>query len=1015
MTDASLPGRNVEPYTAPKSDGQWRRVLFGVCTLLLLCMLTAPFFFNSLDRGAPAPRGGQVSYRDWGALTRPVSLGGDWAFAWKTPKLSGASGGTAPMTMRVPGKWVGEKTPDGAILPQQGRALFQLTVHDLRPGRYELYLPSMYAGNRVFINEELVGARGVAGDDAASTVYFVRAHHIPFEAKGGDVRIAVDFAAFHHRDSGIDGVPVIGLAEPMQLWGAVRWGQEMLFQSSLMLLGLYALVVFLYRRKDRASLYFAISSFLFMGNSLVAGYDNMLMMAFPGLSFGAMMFVIYLSSEAALGFFLAYAHLLFPRESPRWAFRSLLTLIIGFMIIQAGSFAFGSVLIASNVNVWLFDILIIVFSYLMVVLVRAAIRGRDGAVVFLLGMGLFFLSIILIAIVAYGFVPRDRVPGIDFTTYGILILLFSHIIILAERWSLATRAAERMNDDLRQLLDVNLAITSEMQLEALLTRIVSVTTKIIHADRSSLLIHDASSHELRSIVAEGVTARELRFPADEGLAGHALRTGETVNVLDAYRDPRFTKSMDELTGYRTRSILTVPVTARDGRRIGVMQALNRSRPGPFDGDDVARMSAFAAQAAIAIDNATLFKEVVASRNYNESILRSMSNGVITVDQDGLITTFNAAACDLIGVTAEQVRGANLRNFIELKNPWVVPEIDAVNATGQPKTLLDIDVCNARDEMLSANVSIVPLMSEAEQVGLLILIDDISQGKRLEGAMRRFMTQKVVDQVLGRRDELLFGTACQASVLFADIRNFTSLAESLEPRATVDMLNEVFTELYEAVSDADGVLDKYIGDAVMAVYGAPLSSGRDAANAVASAIRMQEMIAAINQSRALRNLPDLRLGVGIASGEVVAGTIGSPKRMDYTVIGDSVNLAARLEDATKFYQSGIIICEATAAANSEIAMRELDLIRVRGRQRPARIYEVLTANGPKGWREAYQLGRDLLAIREWQPADAAFGTALTLLPTDRAAAIMQARARSAFASPPTPDWDGVWDAQGPTAA
>jgi adenylate cyclase len=111
-----------------------------------------------------------------------------------------------------------------------------------------------------------------------------------------------------------------------------------------------------------------------------------------------------------------------------------------------------------------------------------------------------------------------------------------------------------------------------------------------------------------------------------------------------------------------------------------------------------------------------------------------------------------------------------------------------------------------------------------------------------------MTQRVVDQVLQRQDDLLFGSACTASVLFADIRNFTSMAESLRPRETVDMLNEVFTDLVEAVSGHDGVLDKFIGDAVMAVYGAPLSSGRDPENAVESAIAMMRLLALLNERR-----------------------------------------------------------------------------------------------------------------------------------------------------------------------
>jgi adenylate cyclase len=320
----------------------------------------------------------------------------------------------------------------------------------------------------------------------------------------------------------------------------------------------------------------------------------------------------------------------------------------------------------------------------------------------------------------------------------------------------------------------------------------------------------------------------------------------------------------------------------------------------------------------------------------------------------------------------------------------------------------------RGDVISANLSIVPLMTEDEPVGLLILIEDITEGKRLQGAMRRFMTQKVVDQIMDREDELLFGSACQASVLFADIRNFTSHAEGLGPRDTVEMLNEIFTDLFEAVAASDGVLDKFIGDAVMAVYGAPLTSGRDALNAVDSAVTMVGMIGAINARRRARGLPDISLGLGVASGEVVAGTIGSPKRMDYTVIGDSVNLASRLEAITKVYKVGIVICEDTAeAAGDAYALRELDTIRVRGRQRPARIFQVLTDSVPVNAAAlaAYARGRKALAAGRWAEASKAFETAVKAAPADHPSALMLERARILARKPPPADWDGVWDSVG----
>ncbi|MET0269653.1 MAG: adenylate/guanylate cyclase domain-containing protein, partial [Sphingomonas sp.] len=566
------------------------------------------------------------------------------------------------------------------------------------------------------------------------------------------------------------------------------------------------------------------------------------------------------------------------------------------------------------------------------------------------------------------------------------------------------------NADLRELLEVSSAVTSEMHLETLLARIVEVTSRILNADRSTLLLHDERTGELWSLVAEGLTLREIRMGANEGLAGHVFTTGEILNIADAYADPRFNRAVDLATDYRTGSILTMPVTARDGRRLGVMQTLNRRDGKPFSDDDVTRMVAFAAQAAIAIDNATLFAEVVTSRNYNESILRSMSSGVVTLDRDAGIAKLNAAASHILGIPADVLEGVDARKLLADTNPWLLDEIETVLATGERKSLIDVDLLTAGERIASTNITIVPLIGESGPAGILLLIEDISEGKRMQGAMRRFMTQKVVDQVMSQGDELMFGTACEASILFADIRNFTTMAEALTPRETVDMLNEAFTEFFEAVAANDGVLDKFIGDAVMAVYGAPLPTGRDAENAVDSAVQMLRALRLLNERRGGRALPPLRLGVGIATGEVVAGTIGSPKRMDYTVIGDSVNLSSRLQDLTKGYGVEILVCEGTAAAVApRHPLRELDLILVRGRQRPAKIFQVMLDDGDGELVAHYQRGRDRLARRDWAGAAQAFRAGLLRWPDDRPSQLMLARAEAYAAAPPPPDWNGVWPA------
>ncbi len=200
-------------------------------------------------------------------------------------------------------------------------------------------------------------------------------------------------------------------------------------------------------------------------------------------------------------------------------------------------------------------------------------------------------------------------------------------------------------------------------------------------------------------------------------------------------------------------------------------------------------------------------------------------------------------------------------------------------------------------------------------------------------------------------------------------------------------------------------------------GAPLAGERDAVNAVTSGIAMLRGLDTINARRAERGEMAVRVGIGISTGEVVAGTIGSPKRMDYTVIGDSVNLAARLQELTKTYGVELLVCEGTAlaAAAHGIALREIDVIRVRGRTQPAKVFEVLSR--PPADLKAYAAmladyreGRARLVAQEWDAALAAFERVLARNPDDVAANVMLERASSLADQPPGSGWDGVW--QGP---
>ena len=988
--------------------GPWR-LIQSLAAVAMLCLLCAPLFLDTVDHSAPKAVAGVIDYSRLGPLQSPVALAGDWRLAWR----SGSPG--PPLTderlARVPGGW-NDKAPAGPGLPDLGAASYRLTLKGLRPGRYILYVPTVHAASRVSTDGWVLSEQGVPGPSKATTVPTVRSHDVVIDLKGGTLNLQLDVSAFHERNSGIEGAPLFGLAKPMGRWITLHWLRGILLITSALVLACYGLVVFVFRRRELSWLYFSIATFSLIPVLEVFAHDNLMLVTLPDMPILAMRLIEYLSVAVALGAVVAYTDQLFPDESPRRTFWIVQAIVaLDFLAYVVGA-AVGGVMALSVVSYWSVWVRLGALLYVLGIVLFATVRRRDGAAVYLVGMSVFFVALIYTDLLTNGFLPRTAV-SLDAMPLGMLVMLFSQIVIMAERWARAIGTAEETSGELRQLLDVNVAIASEIQLDALLRRIVQVTSQIIHADRSSLFVYDQRTDELWSMVAEGVESREIRLPSTRGLVGDSFTRQAPINVVDAYADPRFNPQVDLDTGYRTRGVLTAPVTTRDGRRLGVMQAFNRVDGEPFSDTDVARLTAFGAQAAVAIENATLFAEVAAERNYNESILRSMSSGVVTLDKELRFAKLNAAACEILRVDPDAAGDPETQTLLAQANPWLVPEITAVAASGRPKTLLDADLVTVSGDTISANISIVPLMGEEGQAGLLVIVEDISEAKRVQGAMRRFVTQEVVDRIMGREDELLGGAACQASVLFADIRNFTTLAERLNPRDTVDMLNEIFTELFEAVATNDGVLDKFIGDAVMAVYGAPLSSGRDPANAVESAVAMIGMIGGINAKARARGLAEVRLGVGVSSGEVVAGTIGSPKRMDYTVIGDSVNLASRLEGITKVYKVGIVVCEDTArAVEGAYLLRELDVIKVRGRSRPERIFQVMTGEAPLGRPalDSYAKGRAALAGRRWKDAVAAFEAAVAAAPDDGPSALMLARAQVLARTPPAKDWDGVWDSQ-----
>ncbi|SVD65983.1 uncharacterized protein METZ01_LOCUS418837, partial [marine metagenome] len=259
-----------------------------------------------------------------------------------------------------------------------------------------------------------------------------------------------------------------------------------------------------------------------------------------------------------------------------------------------------------------------------------------------------------------------------------------------------------------------------------------------------------------------------------------------------------------------------------------------------------------------------------------------------------------------------------------------------------ETFMDVEL-EFGGETVSANISVLPLLGvENESLGSLIMIEDISSEKRMKSTMSRYMDPGLADKLLDEsEDDIMGGKESVGTVLFSDVRSFTTLTESLGATGTVSLLNEYFTVMVDCITGEGGMLDKFIGDAIMAIFGTPFAHDDDPDRGVRAAIKMMEDLYILNDARIKAGQLAIDHGMGVNTGMIVSGNIGSPKRMDYTVIGDGVNLAARLESACKQYGVRIIISEYTfESLKATYRTREIDKVIVKGKTQPVSIFEVL---------------------------------------------------------------------------
>ena len=515
-----------------------------------------------------------------------------------------------------------------------------------------------------------------------------------------------------------------------------------------------------------------------------------------------------------------------------------------------------------------------------------------------------------------------------------------------ERLSKLISTTETQYRHLLALTEIGQVVNSTLELDEVLRTVMDSIVGLSRAERGFLMLKDEQGnlvpHVARNWEKESISSTEAAV--SRTVIQKVAETGEAILTTNAQEDPRLS-AQESIIAFNLRSILCVPLKVKNDL-IGVIYADNRIRSGIFSETERDLLSAFANQAAVAIENARLFSslkrtlaEVTGLKNLMENVFASITSGVITMDVQEKVTLANRAAERILGQAAQDILGHGVDDVLAPVSEAIRPHLASVRQKDAAVMDLEFTPTLPVRGLVDWRFNLSPLKDEAHKTqGIAIVLDDLTERKHLE-AQRRLFERMVSPAVINQLDPnklQLGGERVDITTIFADIRGFTTFSEKQSPEKLVAILNRYLAAMAEAVLVQEGTIDKFMGDAIMAWFNAPIPQADHTLRAVKAALAIRASVE--NLYTELPHEDHLAFGAGIHYGEAVLGLIGTEKRLEYTAISDSVNTAKRIQENSTRNQI-LISREAYERVKGQVIVRPVPAMTVKGKTQPVEVFEV----------------------------------------------------------------------------